>query len=165
MASFSRLKDILRLNNTCLEYIVSRCSRIKAKIIQQDEHETKGIRTVLNFGHTIGHAIEAAGGYKNYNHGEAVALGMLAACSIGNMLGLSSAFAKQRIENLIKSAGLPVKIKNVALGEIIKAHYRDKKFSGSKNRFVLLKNIGKAKVVTDVPLEVIKKAISERSQY
>jgi len=156
-------KDILTLKQGPLEFIVARCSRIKAKVIQQDEREEKGIRTILNFGHTLGHAIEAGGGFKRYNHGEAIALGMLAACDISRRLHLINSKAARRIENLIEKIGLPTKIKKVRVANIIKAHYRDKKFIGRKNRFVLIEDIGRTKIVIGIPLKIIKEALIYRS--
>jgi 3-dehydroquinate synthase len=158
-----RLKSILALKQAPLEFIVARCSQIKAKIIQQDEREEKGMRTILNFGHTLGHAIEAAAGFKRYNHGEAIALGMLLAADISSRLGLIENKALRRIESLIGKAGLPVKIDEVPISRIIKAHYRDKKFLGQKNRFVLLEGIGRTKIVVGVPLEIIRQALKLRA--
>ncbi len=152
-------KDLLGLKPAALEYVVSRCSRIKAGIVQRDEKEKLGLRTILNFGHTIGHAIEAAAGYRNYNHGEAIALGMVAALEISRRSGLIDGALCEKIERLIDKAGLPVKLKGVSLQAVINAHYRDKKFLGGKNRFVLLKGIGRTKIVQDVPVNLIKRAI------
>lgn len=157
-----KYQDILKKKNSCLETIVSRCSRIKADIVSLDEKEERGIRTILNFGHTFGHALEAAGGYKGYNHGEAVALGMLVSSGISEKLGLLNRCVAQRIEQLIEKTGLPVKIRGVALKKIIKAYYRDKKFIAGKNKLVLIKNIGLTKIVQDVPLGIIKEALKER---
>ncbi|OGX15198.1 MAG: 3-dehydroquinate synthase [Omnitrophica WOR_2 bacterium RBG_13_41_10] len=154
-----KYKDLLNLKTASLEFIVSRCSAIKAGIVGRDEKEEKGIRTILNFGHTIGHAVEAAGGYNKYNHGEAIALGMLAATGISNRLGLLKNKDALRIANLIKKIGLPTKIQGVAYQKIISAHYRDKKFIGIKNRFVLIKGIAKTKIVENIPLEIIKEAL------
>jgi 3-dehydroquinate synthase len=154
--------SILSLKSPELEYVISRCVKIKAGIIQKDEFERKGIRTILNFGHTIGHAIETAGGYSRYNHGEAVSLGMLVAVDISRMLGFTCKSTAQRIEDLIQKIGLPSRIEKVSLNDIIKAHYHDKKFKGSRNRFVLVKDIGKVKIIENVPLSVIKKAIKNR---
>jgi len=155
-------KDILKLNPKKLEFIVSRCVDIKSKVIQLDEREEKGIRTILNFGHTIAHALEAAGGFKKYNHGEAVALGMLVACGISKKLKLTNKETAQRLEKLIAVMGLPTNIKKVPIAGIIKAHYRDKKFTGSKNRFVLIKNIGEVTLVENIPLEIIRESLAER---
>ncbi len=155
-------RDVLRLKPSALEYIVNRCAGIKAEIVEKDEREEKGIRTILNFGHTIGHAIEAAAGYKSYTHGEAVALGMLAASDISCSLGLLDYSLAKRIEKLVKSIGLPLKIKRLSLQGIVNAHYRDKKFIGSRNRFVLSSSIGRTNLVENVPLEVIKQALLKR---
>lgn len=155
--------DIFNHDPDALEYIVERCSKIKADIVSKDEREEKGIRTVLNFGHTIGHAIEAASNYAHYNHGEAVGLGMLVAASISKRLKLADNKTISRIRHLIDKTGLPVKIKEVSPKRIVEAHYRDKKFIGRKNRFVLVTNIGRTKVAENIPLETIVSAIKENT--
>jgi len=158
----ARYKDILACKKSALEHIVLRCSAIKARIVQQDEREEKGIRTILNFGHTAGHAIEAAAVYKGYTHGEAIALGMLVATDISTRLKLINGTTARRIEALIRKAALPIKIRGVRLRSIINAHYRDKKFIGAKNRFVLLTAIGRTKIAENIPLEIIVKALKKR---
>jgi 3-dehydroquinate synthase len=158
----NNLKDILALRPASLEYIIKQCSSIKAKIVQQDEREERLIRTILNFGHTIGHAIEAASRYKIYNHGEAIALGMLIATDISKRLKLLNDKPAKRIENLIKKVGLPTKIKRIPLKNIIEAHYRDKKFIGPLNRFVLTRAIGRTKIVENIPIGIIKEVIKKR---
>lgn len=155
-------KGILALKSSALEFLVRRCSYIKAKIVQQDEREKKGIRTILNFGHTLGHAIEAAGNYKKYNHGKAIALGMLLACDISKKLRLIDNRVSGRIENLIRKVGLPHRIRKISITQIIKAHYRDKKFTGLKNKFVLVKDIGKTRIIENIPLKIIKEALEGR---
>jgi len=142
--------------------VVSGCAKIKAKIVSLDEKETLGIRTVLNLGHTIGHAIEAAAGYGRWRHGEAVAIGLLCASDISFELSIISKAEKERIESLIKIAGLPVRIKNLKLADILKAHYKDKKFIGSTNRFVLPVKVGKVIIKKNIDLDVIKKVIRAR---
>jgi len=155
-------RDILNLRRKALESVVSRCSAIKAQVVAQDEREEKGLRTTLNFGHTIGHAIEAAGNYRLYSHGEAVALGMLVACDISRAKGLIPDKLQRRIEILIQNTGLPVRIRNLGLEDIIRAHYRDKKFTGPVNKFVLIKGIGKTKIVRNLPLKLIRAAVRKR---
>lgn len=155
-------KNVLSLEGAALNFIVKRCAAIKAKIVQRDEKETKGIRTTLNFGHTIGHAIEAAAGFKRYSHGEAISLGMLLAADISRLLGLINSITHQRIGALIKKAGLPAKIKGARPCDIIESYYRDKKFSGKNNKFVLISGLGRTKIVENVPLKIIKKVIKER---
>jgi len=158
-----KYRDVLSLKPGALELIVTRSSRIKSEVVRRDEKEALGIRTILNFGHTIGHAIEAAGGYKRYNHGEAIALGMLVAADLSSQLGILKDSQNKKIENLIKAVGLPVEIKNISLPRIIKAYYHDKKFIGAKSRLVLLKSIGKTKIEEGVPKEIVERAIKERS--
>jgi 3-dehydroquinate synthase len=153
---------ILGLKRAELEYIVHSCARIKARIIEQDEREEKGIRTILNFGHTLGHAIEAASGYQAYNHGEAIALGMILASQISKQIKLIDAATLKRIENLIGQVGLPVFIKGLPLKKIISAYYRDKKFIGRINRFVLIKAIGKTTIKQNLPLNIIKRSLNKR---
>lgn len=161
--SFLENKSVEVLNGkvSALEMIIASCSAIKAKIAGCDEKEALGIRTILNFGHTIGHAIEAASGFKGYNHGQAVGLGMIVAADLSRRLGLIDKKLAQRIKNLIKLYGLPVKLKNISIGKIIGAHYHDKKFSGKENKFVLISGIGKPKITRNVRLDLIKAAIRQ----
>lgn len=157
-----RYSGILKLNENDLIYVVLTSSKIKARIVEEDETDTGGKRMLLNLGHTIGHAIEAASKYAHYSHGEAIAIGTVCAAQIAKYLGLLSPDSFQRIENLILKVGLPVKIQNVKLTEILKAQLHDKKFIGRKNRFVLPAGIGKAEVRENVPLEMVKKVIKSR---
>lgn len=145
-----------------IENLVFRCSRIKAGVVQADEKEKRGIRTILNFGHTIGHAIEAASNYQGYNHGEAISIGMICATDISRQLSLITSPTFKKIEKIILKVGLPTKIKGVSYEKILKAHYRDKKFLGKRNRFVLIKDIGKTVTRLDIPLKIIKVALSAR---
>ncbi|MDD5465314.1 MAG: 3-dehydroquinate synthase [Candidatus Omnitrophica bacterium] len=153
-------KEVIAGRTSVLETIINSCSKIKAKITSGDEKEASGIRTILNFGHTIGHAIEAAGGYRGYNHGRAVGLGMIVAADLSRRLNLIDAKGAARIENLIKLYGLPAKIKGLSMDRIIQAHYHDKKFSGKENKFVLIRGIGKPKIVRNIRLDLIKQAIA-----
>jgi 3-dehydroquinate synthase len=155
-------KKILARNQKALVFIVKRCSAIKANIVAKDETEVLGLRTILNFGHTIGHAIEAAARFQGYNHGEAVSLGMLAAVGISKKLNLLSDLTAKEIERLIKSVGLPTKIKKIEISRILDAYYHDKKFKGARNRFVLITGIGKTRIVENIPISVIKEVLKER---
>ncbi|MGA2774773.1 MAG: 3-dehydroquinate synthase [Candidatus Omnitrophota bacterium] len=155
-------KSVLKKRQTYLEFIVERCSKIKADIVSKDEREERGFRTILNFGHTLGHAIETAGRYNSYNHGEAVAIGMLVAGDISVALGLTDSKTLGRIEKVIKETGLPITIEKIDSGNIISAHYKDKKFTGKRNRFVLCAGIGKVKVVDNIPFAIIKEALRNR---
>lgn len=152
---------VLEKNAAALANIVYRCSLIKADIVSRDEKEKLGLRTMLNFGHTVGHAIETSSGYTKYSHGEAVALGMLAACDISVKLGLLDKKTSIRIAGLISKAGLPARAKNIRLPAVINAYYHDKKFSAKTNRLVLLRGIGSTKIVENVPLSTIKAALKK----
>jgi len=142
-----------------LIHLVRCCAQIKAKIVSADEKETKGLRTVLNFGHTVGHAIEAAGRYDQYHHGEAVGLGTRVAARISVSMGLLSQAQESRINQLITHVGLPQKIKGVRLTKILELMQHDKKFTAGHNRFVLAQKIGQVKVVRDIPANIIIEAI------
>jgi len=154
--------QILRLENGLLEYIVYCCAQIKARIIQRDEREERGLRTILNFGHTLGHAIESAGGYRKYNHGEAIAVGMVIASQISRRLKLINQATFYRIENLLKAVGLPIFISGIPPKKILTLYHHDKKFIGNVNRFVLIKDIGRATIKQNLPLGVIRDSLAER---
>jgi 3-dehydroquinate synthase len=156
------LGRVLNKNKHCLEFIVRRCALIKARIVSLDEKEKKGLRTILNFGHTLGHAIEAAGGFKTYNHGQAVGLGMLCAAGMSRKLGLLKDGDFKRIEKLIARSRLPTRVKGLDFAKVVNAHYRDKKFAGAKNKFVLVRGIGRAAVRENISLEIISGALKER---
>lgn len=143
-----------------LERIISSCAKIKAGIVERDEKETLGLRTVLNFGHTMGHAIESASAYRTYNHGEAVALGIITACDLSRRMGLIGDKLFLRIRNLISAYHLPVKLKGVSLHEVVKAHYHDKKFSGKENKLVLIRGLSRPVAAKNVPLALIKQSLS-----
>ncbi|MBP9853471.1 MAG: 3-dehydroquinate synthase [Candidatus Omnitrophica bacterium] len=142
-----------------LMHMVSRCSQIKTDVVLADEKETKGIRTILNFGHTVGHAIEAAAGFKQYDHGQAIAIGMRIAADISLQMKMIDAPAVDRINHLLTEIGLPKKAKNLTLTKILTLMAHDKKFISGKNRFVLVSNVGKVKVAEDVSTDIIKSAI------
>lgn len=154
-------KEVLKINPAVLEKIISSCSNIKAQIASRDEKEVLGLRTILNFGHTLGHAIESASGYKGYNHGEAVGLGMIVASDLSRKLGLIDDKLALRIENLIKLYGLPVRLKDIPMRRIINAYYHDKKFVGKQNRLVLIRGIAKPILVRNVALDLIKEALEK----
>ncbi len=138
------LPKLLRLDARLLAAVVARCCQIKARVVGQDETET-GLRAILNFGHTIGHAIENISGYGKFLHGEAISIGQVAAAKLSAALsGLPAADAK-RIEHLFTRAGLPVKIKLsvVQRGKLLAAMKLDKKVSGGEITFVLARKIGR----------------------
>lgn len=158
-----KIDSLINKEQEILEKVIFRCVQIKAKIVEQDEREKKGKRTVLNFGHTFGHAIETASAYsKKFTHGQAIAVGMLIACDLAEALSLCPPQVTQRLENIIKKTGLPYFVKGLKLGDILSALRHDKKFVEGKNRFVLPLEIGKVKIITDVNDEKIKQACLSR---
>jgi 3-dehydroquinate synthase len=147
------------------EKIIADCVRIKARLVEADERDVKGKRMALNFGHTIGHAIEAAASYSGlYSHGEAVAIGMVVATDIARSLGILGLSDAARIESLIRRSGLPVTVRPASLRRVYAAHLHDKKFSHGTNRFVLPSSIGAVRIVKDVPWRVIASALRKRSR-
>jgi len=150
-------KKVLTRDKRVLEFVVSKSSEIKAKVVERDELDNKGLRVILNYGHTIGHALEAASGYsKRFYHGEAIAIGMIGAARISTKLGLLKKEDANRVERLIKDVGLPTVIKGLKFSRIYKALLHDKKFIHRKNRFILPTGIGRVKAVEDVPDQIIK---------
>jgi len=161
-AYLERYGDRLLLGNVpTLTHVVEICSAIKARIVEKDEKETRGLRTILNFGHTIGHGIETASTYGHYQHGEAVALGMRVAAAISSGIGLCSCADRERLEALLTQLGLPQQIQRVKPSAIINSMAHDKKNISKKNRFVLIKDIGSATVVQGISWDVVKEALQE----
>jgi 3-dehydroquinate synthase len=151
-------EKLLKNDLGAMAKVVTRCATIKAAVVSKDERETKGLRTILNFGHTIGHAVEAASNYR-IHHGEAVALGMRVACEISRRLKLMSALEAARLETLLTALGFSESITGIAPAKILHAMRFDKKFKGKKNRFVLARSIGKVIVRESVPPSVVEKSI------
>ena len=157
----NNLERVLKLEKKPIEFIVSLSSQIKARVVERDEFDRLGVRAVLNYGHTIGHAIEAGSGYsKNYTHGMAISVGMIAANFIARELGLLSDEEYGRIDNILRRAGLPTRVKGIAPDKIYEAHFYDKKFRDSKNRFILPLRVGKVRIVENIPQRLIRKTIA-----
>lgn len=147
-----------------LEEVIFRCARIKAGVVEKDELDKKGVRIILNFGHTAGHAIEAASSYSaRYTHGEAVAIGMLAACDIAEKMGiLKEKTLTARLEQTLIKFNLPLFYKGLDRETLMKAMGFDKKAEGGKNRFVLPVSLGSVKTVSPVPSDIISAALEKR---
>ena len=158
---FDRVAAGVTVEDEDLAEIIETCVAIKAGIVVEDEFETGTQRALLNFGHTIGHAIERATGYTTYLHGEAIALGMRAAAWLSVwQLGLLEEEAK-RIELALSANGLPLELKpEVDRGAILAALGNDKKVgSDGKNRWVLLKELGVAESGWEIEEDLVEKAI------
>lgn len=136
------IKKIKDKDTETLAMIVQRCCEIKAEVVSQDEHETIGLREILNFGHTIGHGIEAVGGYGKMLHGEAISVGMVIEAKLaGEKLGFS-ADAANRLRKLLEAFDLPTKMPQVDKGLLIRAMSRDKKVRDGKLRFAIPEDFG-----------------------
>lgn len=144
-------ESILALEPSALSYIIRRSCEIKAEVVSRDEREA-GLRAILNFGHTVGHAIETTTGYRRFLHGEAVSIGMRAEARLSSILGISDVDTEKRILSLLSSYGLPVDIPpEVKKEELLPAMEIDKKAVGGRLRFILPERIGKVRIeeVTD----------------
>jgi 3-dehydroquinate synthase len=151
---------ILKKDIDVLVGVIARCCEIKAEVVAQDETES-GLRAILNFGHTIGHAIEAISGYRKYLHGEAISIGQVAAARLSAMhSGLPRADA-ERIAVLFKRAGLPtqIKVSRKTLVQLHKAMLLDKKVDAGEIKFVLAERIGKVHWGQAVPLSSIEQVL------
>jgi 3-dehydroquinate synthase len=140
---------------------IRRSVAIKGDIVSADEFETGDRRVLLNYGHTIGHAIEAVSGYGQYLHGEAVAIGMMAAAGIASRLGMIDAELVERQLRLLESYNLPTKAENLDSAAIIDATKSDKKSRGGTIRWVLLEGPGQATTRRDVPEDVVIEALQD----
>jgi 3-dehydroquinate synthase len=154
------LGQLLEREPETLATVVGRCCEIKAEVVQQDETES-GLRAILNFGHTIGHALEAISHYGKYLHGEAISIGQVAAARLSSeLLGLPGADV-QRIRALFQNAGLPTRVM-LSPGQrtkLLGAMKLDKKVSAGEIKFVLAKRIGHVEFGQKVPASALEKVL------
>ena len=145
-----------------LQRLIKRNIQIKSRIVAQDERDRRGQRALLNFGHTVGHAIERAGNYRKFLHGEAVSLGIVAACAISvKRVGLPPD-QWAAIVDLLERFGLPTRLPpKFPRKRIFDAVRFDKKFEGGKVRFVVTPRIGTARITNDVTLNDIREAVQQ----
>jgi 3-dehydroquinate synthase len=156
-ALFKYLERTIAKMPGSFERVVAACAKIKAEVVSKDEFERKGLREILNYGHTFGHAVETMTNYRVYSHGEAVAIGMNIAARLAVRLKMLKAADAARIECLLFNAWLPTRIeKKLSADKILKAMTRDKKTLNGKLRLVLPVRIGKAVVKPEIPVETIK---------
>ena len=151
------LDQIIALDERALEEIVFRSAGIKAEVVEKDERDL-GLRNILNYGHTIGHAIETASDFE-IEHGGAVALGMLAAGRISSKLGMLDKNELNRLKDVVQRAGLPIKIPGLKIEKIIQAMKHDKKILKGKIRFVLAKSIGDVFVTDEVKASLVEQVL------
>jgi len=153
-------EQILNRDRDALNYIISRSCEIKARIVEQDEREETGLRSILNFGHTIGHAIEATTGYRKYLHGEAVAMGMMAEAKISDVL--TDCKNRFRIAELINGYFSFKKVRNIS-NDISHFIGYDKKISDDEIKIFLIRNIGQAEI-DSIEIKRLKKIINAEEQ-
>src|SRR5438034_5508970 len=143
-----------------LERTVAGSCRLKASVVERDEQEAE-LRHVLNYGHTIGHAIEAITGYQRFAHGEAVSLGMAAEAGVAERLGLADAGTRARQVRLLETMGLAVREVGETPERVVEALSRDKKAKDGRVPFVLAPEIGAFRLVFDVPRATILDALAD----
>lgn len=163
---FSRLEKVevrqLRRDPAALDWFIAEAVKLKAEIVAADEREG-GLRRVLNFGHTVGHALEAASGYRRFLHGEAVAWGMIAATHISRAMNRCNELTARRISEVVLGLGRLPRVE-VRSREVLRAIQGDKKTRGGVVHFVLPREIGKVEIVGDVPVDVVVDAVDEIKQ-
>jgi 3-dehydroquinate synthase len=158
----ANMEALLECDTEALAYAIRRSCEIKARVVAEDERET-GVRAILNFGHTFGHAIEAALGYGEWLHGEAVAAGMVMAADLSRRLGLLEQADAERVRTLLVRARLPVRAPDIAPARMLELMELDKKTEGGSLRFVVLDRIGAASVRADVPAGPLQQTLSARA--
>lgn len=145
---------------TTLERVVAGSCRLKARVVERDEQEAE-LRWVLNYGHTIGHALEAATGFRRWAHGEAVSLGIAAEARLAERLGIGSPATTERQLRLLSAVGLPVSGLQVDPTTVIEAMSRDKKGRDGRVPFVLAPEIGSFRIVPDVPTDIVLQVLKD----
>jgi len=150
---------ILQLDSKVMLKIIADCLQIKANVVASDEGETKGIRTILNYGHTLAHALESVGSYQSISHGEAVAIGMVYAGYLSSYLKQCSCDIIDQIKSILELFGLPTTI-DCDYKRIWESMRYDKKFIAGKIRMVLVREIGKVVVQENVPLSAIRHSLN-----
>ena len=154
------LPKLLAQDPATLSTVIARCCQIKAEVVGQDEKEA-GLRAILNFGHTIGHGLEAISQYGKYLHGEAISIGQVAAAKISSELTGLPAAAVDRIAAIFEATGLPteVKLNDAETKRLFAAMKLDKKVSGGEIKFVLAESIGRVKIGQSVPDAAVRRAL------
>ena len=154
------LEKLIALEPPALQDIVAQCIRLKARVVEQDEFDKKGIRNVLNFGHTIGHALELSADY-SLTHGEAISIGMVAATRLAIALGKCDQTFFDRLFSLLVRAGLPTTYPDAPglFDRVLRAMQLDKKFRDGKNLFVLPTGAGSWEQQENVPWPLVHDAL------
>ncbi|MFC7682024.1 3-dehydroquinate synthase [Paenibacillus sp. GCM10028914] len=152
--------DLLALDKEKLAYGLERGCAIKAEVVSHDEREG-GLRAILNLGHTIGHAIEAVGGYGRFLHGEAISIGMVGSAMLAESLGRGETLLHET-KKMLRALNLPVVLpSDVSVDEIMDAMQHDKKFTEGRMVFIVPDEIGKVSIVKDVPVEAVRSVVEK----
>ena len=141
--------------------IIRRSMAIKAEVVSQDERETLGIRILLNYGHTIGHALESSTEYGRFLHGEGVSVGMMGAARMAAEMGLMSTSIVDRQQRLLERFSLPISAPGVPAEDVLTAMSLDKKVQSGTNRWVMLEDVGRSVVRQDVPWELVERTVRD----
>jgi shikimate kinase/3-dehydroquinate synthase len=155
-----KTEDLIKLKPDITAKVIARSTAIKCQVVSEDDRET-GRRIILNYGHTIAHGIEAASKYERFLHGEAVAIGMMGAARLSHRLGLLSQNALERHKALLQKFGLPTDCSGVPLSDVLAAMELDKKVRGKVIQWVLLEEIGKAIIRSDIPAREVSSVLEE----
>jgi len=151
---------LTNFDQDALDHLIARCCAIKASVVSRDELES-GLRKTLNFGHTVGHALEAVTNYRRFRHGEAVGHGMRAAARIAERLDLLSVGDRLAIDGAVSGIGDLPAANTLALDAIISAMNHDKKAEAGRTTFVLPVKIGQVVIKSDVPSRVVRSALKD----
>ena len=151
-------EEVLAMQLPAMEHLVVRSCEIKAEVVAQDEREM-GLRAILNFGHTMGHAIEKETRYVRYNHGEAVAVGMMGAAYLSREMGMVGDAEVARIRGLLEKFSLPTRAEGCTEDGMYAAIFHDKKAVDGKIKWILMEGIGRVKAVSDVPEDAVRKCM------
>src|SRR5580658_2271178 len=154
------IPQLLARDTEALTYAIGRSCEIKATVVARDERE-HNLRAILNFGHTFGHAIEAATAYEKYLHGEAVALGMIIAADLSCRLGMIDVAVKERLRDILARAGLPTEAPHIGAARAYELMQMDKKVLGGAIRLVLLEKLGRAIVTDQYPKAALEATLAE----
>jgi 3-dehydroquinate synthase len=155
-----RMDAVLHRDAEALDWIIPRCLAVKARVVCEDEHES-GLRTILNFGHTLGHAFEAATAYRRFLHGEAIGWGMTAAALLGVASGHTPEFVASRILRLIASLGPLPPLKGMTTSTLSRIVASDKKNRGGRVRWVLARTIGSVEYDVELPWPIVARTLAE----
>jgi 3-dehydroquinate synthase len=154
-----RMPEVRNLDEKMIEAVILHTAGVKARIVNRDERD-KGLRNVLNFGHTTGHALETVTRYK-INHGAAVAMGMIVAARISQRMGFFTNSDLARLTGVIMASGLPTQLPEINVSDVLEAIKHDKKVSAGRVKFILPVGIGKVIITDRVELEFVAQALED----